>query len=598
MLKALEALGFTTPSPIQTQSLPLLLKRETDMLAMAATGTGKTAAFGIPLVENLNEEARGVQALILCPTRELALQVSSQIKAFGKYLGLQVATVYGGSGYGEQIRALKDGAQIVVGTPGRVIDHLEKGTLNLKNLKTIVLDEADEMISMGFREDLEKVLDASPRETTNIWLFSATMSKEVKRVADKYLREPEFIQINRTEVLSSTIEQLYMKVREGNKPEVLRKIIDATDDFYGIIFCQTKALVIELTQYLSESGYKVDCLHGDRDQNSRERTMQSFRNRKVSVLVCTDVAARGLDVKDVTHVINYSLPRELESYVHRIGRTARSGKQGIAISLVTPSHFHLLSQVERITKSKIAETRIPNRKDIAEKKLSKVLTQFQEAKDFTRLSEILGDQWKASLAELPVEEVAMRFLAMMMPDLTIDRSEEESSNRGQGDFGSSRGGGRSRDGGRGGDRRGGGRSFRGGRGEGFGGDRRSSGGGERSFRSARSEASGGEARRPSFRDGPAREPRGESFGEARKERSFRGATGGERSFRRERDDAGTSGKPSFRDKFKGKSSREESSGERSSDKKGAGGSEDNYFSKRSKPFMFKGNSRLRSRART
>ena len=254
VMKALTEMGFETPSPIQAETLPILLGEPTDFLGLAATGTGKTAAFAIPLLERLEKSARGVKALILCPTRELAIQVAGQIDLLGKFKGVRALPVYGGTGYGDQIYGLKSGAQVVVGTPGRVVDHIEKGTLNLSSLETLILDEADEMISMGFKEDLEKVLEAAPKGQANIWLFSATMSPEVRGVADAYLKDPQKVQVNRTEMLPSTVEQVYFMIHEYDKPRLVCRLIDAADDFYGIIFCQTKSLVADLSQFLKERG--------------------------------------------------------------------------------------------------------------------------------------------------------------------------------------------------------------------------------------------------------------------------------------------------------------------------------------------------------
>jgi ATP-dependent RNA helicase DeaD len=425
LMRSIEELGYEKPSPIQAEALPVLLGEPTDFIGLAATGTGKTAAFGIPLLERIDVSKRTIQAIVLCPTRELALQVSGQINLLGKHKGVRSLPIYGGSGYREQIDGLKSGVPIVVGTPGRVIDHLEKGTLKLDNLQTVILDEADEMISMGFKDELDRILSATPRESANIWLFSATMSPEVRRVADTYLTTPKQVQINRTEMLSATVEQSYYFSRESNKPEILCKIIDMAEDFYGIIFCQTKALVMDLTQLLSNQGYKVDCLHGDKDQRARERTMQLFRDRTVNVLVCTDVAARGLDVKDITHVINYSLPRELDSYVHRIGRTARSGKAGFAISLVTPSHKGLLTRIERLTKSRIVEGEIPTRKDVGVKKVKQMFEKFMSQKFHERATSVLPEEWVEALENMPADEIAGRFIAMTMPDVFEDRGQSE-----------------------------------------------------------------------------------------------------------------------------------------------------------------------------
>lgn len=428
VLKAITEMGFEKPSPVQAQALPFLLGEPTDFMGLAATGTGKTGAFAIPLLEKI-ERHSGVQALILCPTRELAIQVAGQIDLMGKYKGIRALPIYGGAGYGEQISGLRRGATVVVGTPGRVVDHLRKGTLILENLKTLILDEADEMISMGFQEDLEAVLNSVPAHTAderqaNIWLFSATMSPEVRHIADAYLKTPKKVHVNKTEVLSDTVEQFYYVTQEQNKPEVLCKLIEAADDFYGIIFCQTKALVVDLSQYLAGRGYRVDTLHGDMDQNARERTMRAFRERRVSILIATDVACRGLDVKDVTHVVNYSIPRELDNYVHRIGRTARSGKAGLALNLVTHAQRRLIGRVEQMTKSKMKEGKIPSRKEVASKRVNKTLKDFQSQQAHARAIEVMGSEWKTAIAEMSNEEIAARFLVLIHPELFINEREE------------------------------------------------------------------------------------------------------------------------------------------------------------------------------
>jgi ATP-dependent RNA helicase DeaD len=435
--KAIAELGYTTPSPVQAQALPILLGDATDFIGLAATGTGKTAAFAIPLLERIDPLARNVQAIILCPTRELAIQVAGQVELLGKYLGVKAATIYGGAGYGDQISALRRGAQVVVGTPGRVIDHLEKGTLDLSNVSLVILDEADEMISMGFKEEMESILSNIPGlneeievgedddRSANIWLFSATMSREVRNVSDQYLVEPARVEINKTEMLPENLEQSYFATSESNKPEVLCKIIDAADEFYGIIFCQTKSLVVDLTQYLAGRGYLVDCLHGDMDQKARERTMKNYRERKVMMLVCTDVASRGIDVKDITHVINYSIPREMDSYIHRIGRTARSGKQGYAMSLVTPSHRGLLGRIERVTKSRILEGRIPTRKEVGAKKIGAALEKLEGATNHARAMELVSPELRAKFAGMTVEEVVGRYLTVVMPETFSEQREEK-----------------------------------------------------------------------------------------------------------------------------------------------------------------------------
>lgn len=424
LLKAIEAMGFVKPSPIQVETLPILLDEPTDFIGLAATGTGKTAAFGLPLLEKLDPSKNGVQALVMCPTRELAVQVAGQITLMGKSKGIKALPVYGGSSFGDQVYGLKQGASVVVGTPGRLVDHIKRGTLDLSELVTIVLDEADEMISMGFKEDLEAVLAAADRTTCRIWLFSATMDAGVRSVANQYLKNPKQVQVNKKEMLSENVEQIYFQVQERDKPEILCKLIDAADEMYGVIFCQTKNLVAELTQYLVDRGYKVDCLHGDKDQSARERTLNSFRAKRVTLLVCTDVAARGLDVKDITHVINYSLPRELDNYVHRIGRTARSGKSGIAMSLVTPAHRVLVQRIEKLTKSKMTLGKIPSRRDVAKKKITATLEKLGSQTDISKATELVSEAWVESLSTLSNKEIASRFLTLLFPELTADARDE------------------------------------------------------------------------------------------------------------------------------------------------------------------------------
>jgi ATP-dependent RNA helicase DeaD len=429
LMTSITEMGFENPTPIQAQALPILLNQATDFLGLAATGTGKTVAFGIPLLEKINPKFRAVQGLILCPTRELALQVSGQIDLLGKHMGLRALPIYGGAPYPEQIRGLKQGATIVVGTPGRVVDHMNRGTLDLSGLEVVILDEADEMISMGFKEDLELILSSAQGENTQTWLFSATMGREVTYFAEKFLNDPQQVQINRTEVVPDLIDQIYYRTHEEDKPEIICKLVDAADEFYGIVFCQTKALVMDLTQYLNQRGYAVDCLHGDMDQNARERAMAGFRNKRSTILICTDVASRGLDVKDITHVINYSLPRELDNYVHRIGRTARSGKTGVAMNLVTPSHRGLITRIERVTKSKMREGRLPTRKEIGKKKVSSLLAKFQDQSFYQRALELLDESWKSALEGMSGEEIAARFLTLTFSDLFQDKGQEKGQDK-------------------------------------------------------------------------------------------------------------------------------------------------------------------------
>ena len=418
MNKAIAELGFTSPTPIQIETLPILLKKPTDFLGLAATGTGKTAAFAIPLLESMKGSPKTVQALILCPTRELAKQTSEQINLLARYKKVKALAIYGGSDYGGQLRALKEGVAIVVGTPGRIIDHLERGTLNLNSLQTVVLDEADEMISMGFKEEIELILQkVSQEEKHQTWLFSATMSKDIRRIADQFLDNPKQIQVNKQEGVSRAVKQFFYTVREEEKLDALEKLIDQAPEFYGLIFCQTKALVVDITESLRSKGYAVDCLHGDMEQNARERTMKAFKAKTARILICTDVASRGLDVKELTHVVNYSLPRELDLYVHRIGRTGRGGAEGLALSLVSPSHMHLVSRIERATQSRMTKAQVPSDFEVLKVRLKKALNTFLEepSKDsigVLKLAEILADsEWPAALEAMSKEEIIARFLA-------------------------------------------------------------------------------------------------------------------------------------------------------------------------------------------
>lgn len=425
LMRSITEMGYETPTPIQAETLPILLGEPTDFLGLAATGTGKTAAFVLPLLERINPNIRAIQTLILCPTRELAMQVSGQIDLMGKHLGVRALSVYGGAPYRQQIEGLQSGMQVVVGTPGRVIDHLNQGNLRLDSLTTLILDEADEMISMGFKEEIEAVLESIPKGQSKIWLFSATMSRAVRNVADQYLNEPKQVQVNLTEMLPDTVEQIYYATQEANKPEVLCKLLDAADDVYGIIFCQTKALVSDLNQYLTSRGYSTDCLHGDMDQPARDRTMRAFRERKVNILVATDVACRGLDVKDITHVFNYSIPRELDSYVHRIGRTGRSGKAGLAISLVTPSHRGLVRKIEHLTQTRLTEGKIPTRKEVGARKVAQSLAPFEAQSTYSRAMELLDESWKKKLSGMSREEIAGRFLALIHPEIFAEREQAQ-----------------------------------------------------------------------------------------------------------------------------------------------------------------------------
>ncbi len=362
--EAIDQMGYEEPSPIQTTCIPLIVEGK-DVIGQAQTGTGKTAAFGIPLVEKAGT-GRHVQSIILLPTRELAIQVAGELRKIAKFKRVRTLPIYGGQSIGHQIRALEQGVQIVIGTPGRVLDHLRRGTLKLDKVQTVVLDEADEMLDMGFIEDIESILQATPVERQTL-LFSATIPSEVRRLATRYMRQPEHVQMAKNEMTVPLIDQVFYKVLDRTKLESICRIIDSEDVTLGIIFCRTKRGVDELTEALIARGYLADGLHGDLSQAQRDRVMKRFRQGEIELLVATDVAARGIDVGNVTHVVNYDMPQDTESYVHRIGRTGRAGKRGLAITLVTPREFKLLKQVQRETKATIEGREVPSLEDVAER---------------------------------------------------------------------------------------------------------------------------------------------------------------------------------------------------------------------------------------
>ncbi|HOO71504.1 MAG TPA: DEAD/DEAH box helicase [Spirochaetota bacterium] len=355
--------GFEEPTEIQEKIIPLLLNTEKDLIGQAQTGTGKTAAFGLPILEKLKAGMSRVQCLILVPTRELALQVSEEINSLRGNKNIQVLPVYGGQSIPDQIRRLKNGVDIVVGTPGRILDHLDRGSLDLGGVSFAVLDEADEMLSMGFIEDIEKILSlTNPGRRTA--LFSATMPEHIMKIARNYMKEYEIVSVKKDTLTVEQTDQIYFEVSPQDKFESLCRIIDIESEFYGLIFCRTKVSVDELTGKLIDRGYEAESIHGDFSQHQRERCLEKFRKRRANILVATDVAARGIDISDLTHVINYSLPQDPEAYVHRIGRTGRAGKKGVAVTFISPSEFRKLSAISRATRSDIRKERVPSVSDI------------------------------------------------------------------------------------------------------------------------------------------------------------------------------------------------------------------------------------------
>jgi len=365
VLRAIDQLGFEQASPIQAEAIPLLMAGR-DIVGQSMTGSGKTAAFGIPAVEKTDPTQRVVQVLILCPTRELAIQVSEEIHKLAQFkTGIHPLPIYGGQSYERQFYGLKQGAQIVIGTPGRIMDHMRRGTLRLDTVKFAILDEADVMLNMGFREDIEHILQAVPATRQTVF-FSATMSKPIRELIEKYSHEPQNVRIEQKALTVPTVEQFYYEVDRRSKMECLTRLIDLHDLKLGIIFCNTKRMVDDLVDYLEAAGYQADRLHGDMTQNMRDRVMNKFRQSGLEFLVATDVAARGIDVDDIQVVFNYDLPYDPEDYVHRIGRTGRAGRTGKAFSLVPPRELFQIRNIERYTNQRIQRGRFPTEDEVAE----------------------------------------------------------------------------------------------------------------------------------------------------------------------------------------------------------------------------------------
>ena len=382
ILNRLNEIGFEKPSPIQEKAIPVILKG-LDVVAQAQTGTGKTAAFALPI---LNKIEKGEKALIITPTRELAIQVSEEIFKFGKYLGIHTATVYGGSSYNRQIKHIKS-SQFIIATPGRLLDLLKSGKIDISP-KYVVLDEADEMLDMGFLDDIKEIFKFVPSDRQTL-LFSATMPNPIKELAKTILKNPEFITITKKQVTNENIKEYFYVIDENERKDALIRLIDYKNPNKAIVFCRTKKDVDDVADFLSGAGFDAKGLHGDMEQKRREEVIKAFKTDKIEILVATDVAARGLDVNDVTHVFNYHLPLDAESYVHRIGRTGRAGKEGMAISLVTPHEFRALSRIEKISKLTLKE--IPTLEDIKRTEIKKISEKLSSIEVSSKAIEIVEE---------------------------------------------------------------------------------------------------------------------------------------------------------------------------------------------------------------
>ncbi len=366
LLSAIEDMGFETPSEVQEKAIPILLANDTDMVALAQTGTGKTAAFGFPLIQKIDSGDKTTQGLILSPTRELCLQITNELKNYAKYVkGLRVVAIYGGASITEQAKEVKRGAQIIVATPGRMQDMINRNMVNISHIDYCILDEADEMLNMGFYEDISSILSHTPSEK-NTWLFSATMPREVASIAKKFMSHPEEITVGTKNSGTDTVQHEYYLVNGRDRYLALKRLADANPDIFSVVFCRTKRDTQSVAEKLIEDGYNAAALHGDLSQNQRDMVMKSFRNRQIQMLVATDVAARGIDVDDITHVINYQLPDEVETYNHRSGRTGRAGKSGISMVILAKSELRKIKAIEKIIKKQFDAKKVPGSMEICE----------------------------------------------------------------------------------------------------------------------------------------------------------------------------------------------------------------------------------------
>lgn len=412
ILRALTDLGFLEPTPVQQQAIPQILGFQQDVIALAQTGTGKTAAFGLPILNQLSEDTREVQAIILCPTRELCLQISKDLESFAKYLNkVSIQAVYGGADIKKQIDGLKRKPQVVVGTPGRTMDLIRRGILKINHVDFVVLDEADEMLNMGFREDIDSILEETPAEKQTL-LFSATMPPDIRRISTQYMYKPVEISIGKTNEASTDVSHQYYMVKASDRYAALKRIADFNPDIYAIVFCRTRRETKDIADSLIQDGYNADALHGDLSQAQRDTVMEKFRRKNLQLLVATDVAARGIDVNELTHVINYNLPDDPEAYVHRSGRTGRAGHKGISIIIAHSREGRRIKELERLIHKKIERKPVPNGQEIVEKRLFSSIDKIENIEvDEEQIAPFLSTI-SQKLGWMDRDELLKRFVSM------------------------------------------------------------------------------------------------------------------------------------------------------------------------------------------
>ena len=423
LARAIADMGFETPTPIQQKVVPSLLSHPSDIIGLAQTGTGKTAAFGLPLLHHTDLAQRCVQTLVLSPTRELCMQIQEELQRYGAHMrGLKITAVYGGVSIGGQIRELKAFPQVIVATPGRLIDLLERKAINMEDVETVVLDEADEMLNMGFREDIDFILKNTPSRKRT-WLFSATMSNDIRNIAKRFMSKWEEFSAGQANVTNENIDHQYFVTNHHNRFETLQRLLDFAPGIYGIIFTRTKQDCQDISEKLMKMGYHVSPLHGDMDQKMRSKVMERFKSRSLQAIVATDVAARGIDVNDITHVINYELPDDPEVYTHRSGRTARAGKSGICMSIVSPKEISNIRQIERIVKQRFNRSDIPDGAEVVRKRLFFYLEQIATAEPRADFAKLYQDSIHEQFADMEKDELIRRLVWLQLKD-TIDNYQD------------------------------------------------------------------------------------------------------------------------------------------------------------------------------